>query len=60
MTVPTTKQPAGVAIASAPQETVEAATSTTPTVLAKLAALRETYLQELLTAREKVKKNFLR
>lgn len=59
MTAPMIKQPKKAAIASTPQENGAEAAGTMPTVLARLAALRESYLQELITAREKVKKNFL-
>ena len=60
MSTPTTKQSEKTVIALPPQEMGVAGAGTMPLVLAKLAALRETYLQELIAAREKVKKNFLR
>jgi hypothetical protein len=47
------------AIASKPCESLGVEAPNTTVFLAKLAELRESYLPELTTAREKVKKNFL-
>jgi hypothetical protein len=62
MTAGITKQLEGAAIAATPAESSgDKAANNNQTVafLAKLAEMRERYLQDLITAREKARKNFL-